>query len=208
MFYEKQPHNVLRFGDVLEGFILSSTSMVSPEEARKKKRYHIEVRNPDYVVVFSPCCSIGDKTLALSPLIPVLSGFFDNPYLSEGLTRVNREMTPEQSVSPHVWETMSEEDKARRFRGEPKGHAFLENFVYEKHDLLKTYTVHRQTGNIETNHYMVDFRKIYRIECGKVANPKQAPLETKILELSIPTRGELRHKLAHYFGREPEEDRI
>jgi len=55
---------------------------------------------------------------------------------------------------------------------------------------------------------MLDFRRIYRVECEKVANPKQAPLETKILELSVVTRGELRDKLADYFGRIPDEDRI
>ena len=208
MFYERHPHNMLRFGDILEGFILSSTSVKSPEDAKKKKQYHIEVRNPDYVVVLSPCCSIGDKTLALSPLVSVLPGFFNNPYLREDLTRVNRKMEPEQSVPPDVWKTMSDEDKASRFKGKRKAYAFLETFVYEKHDLLKTYSVHRQAGNIETNYYMLDFRRIYRVECDKVANPKQAPLETKILELSVVTRGELRDKLADYFGRIPDEDRI
>jgi len=103
---------------------------------------------------------------------------------------------------------MSPEDKARRLKGEHKPYAFVENFVYEEHGLLKTYTVDRRAGNIETNYYMLDFRKIYRIECDEVASPEQAPLKTRILELSIPTRGELRDKLAHYFGREPEEDRI
>lgn len=208
MFYEKQPHNVLRFGDVLEGFILSSTSVKSPQDAKRKKQYHIEVRNPDYVVVLSPCCSIGDKTLALSPLVSVRSAFFDNPYLSEDLTRLNRRMAPEQSVPPHVWERMSEGDKAHRFQGKSRVYACYENFVYEKHDLLKTYTVHRRDRDKETNYYMLDFRKIYRIECDEVVDPKQAPLDTKILELSIPTRGELRDKVAWYFGRVPEEDEI
>jgi hypothetical protein len=208
MFYEKENHNVLRFGDVLEGFILSSTSIISPEETKKKREYHIKVKNPDYVVVLSPCCSIGDKTLALSPLLSVIPGFFNNPFLSEDLTRINRKMTPQQSVPPHVWQTMSPTDKACRFKGVREAYAFVENFVYEKHDLLKTYTVHRQAGNIESNYYMLDFRRIYRIECDKVANPTQAPLETKILELLIQIRKELRDKLTWYFGRIPEEDQI
>ncbi len=208
MFYESNPHKVLRFGDVLEGFVLSATSMKSPHDVKERRQYGIDVRVPHHAVVLSPCCSIGDKTLALSPLIGVNPAFFDNPFLREDLTRVNGKLKPEQSVPPEIWKKLPPQEKDRRFGGNREGYAFLEYFVYEKHDLLDYYTVHRQDRNIETNYYMVDFRRIHRVECDRVANPKQAPLEAKVLELSVQTRTTLRAKLAWYFGRPAPEDMV
>ena len=207
-FYENHPPQILRFGDVLSGFVLSATSIKSPTETRQEKQYRIDVKAPEHVVVLSPCCSIGDKTLALSPLLPILPQFFKNPYLGEDVTRINRMMTPEQSVSPTVWGKLSQKEIARRFRAGPKAYAFVEYFVYEKHDLLPLYPLPAGEEGAETNYYMVDFRRIYRIECNKVASPKDAPLETKLLGLSIPARAELRKKLASYFSRVPDEDII
>jgi len=68
--------------------------------------------------------------------------------------------------------------------------------------------VKRKGGPSETGYYMLDFRRICRIECNKVVKPEQAPLEPKVLQISIETRGELREKLAWYFGRIPKEDML
>jgi hypothetical protein len=55
---------------------------------------------------------------------------------------------------------------------------------------------------------MIDFRRICRIECNEIVTPEQAPLKTKVLQISIETRRELRDKLTWYFGRVPEEDMV
>jgi len=209
MFYEDKPEKALRFGDVVRGFILSAPRVDSPSSAHLPHEYNIEVSSPNFAAIMSPCCSIGEKTLALSPLIKVLPGFFQNPYLKEDLTNVNRPMTPEQSVPPDVWKTFSQAEKQRRLNlSKPKSHAFVSLFVYMLHDLIPAYTILSKHGNVETGYYMVDFRRIYRVECKRVQHAKDAPLEIKILQLSIQTRTELRGKIASYFSRVPEEDKV
>lgn len=209
MFYEDKPEKALRFGDVVRGFVLSAPRIDSPSRTSLPDEYHIEVNTPRLTTILSPCCSIGAKTLALSPLLQVFPGFFRNPYLNQDLTNVNRPMTPEQAVPPDVWEKIPRSEKLKRLNlSKPKSYAFVHYFVYAHHDLLPQYTVHSKHGNVETGYYMVDFRRIYRVECEKVANAKQAPLEIKLLQLSIQTRNELREKIAEYFNRVPEEDKV
>jgi hypothetical protein len=55
---------------------------------------------------------------------------------------------------------------------------------------------------------MIDFKNSYKINCNKIKSPKDAPLNKKILQLSITSRSELREKIAYYYGRIPEEDLI
>ena len=204
MFYQEEMDNALRFGDVLKGFILASPII---EEPGSVETYKITVRSPSHCVVLSPCCSIGHKVIALSPLIEVRSSFFDNPYFEEDLVRINREMEPQQAVSPHIWEKFPPEVKQERLE-EGYGYALLDVFIYREHDLLPKYTVNRRQGNIETNYYMIDFKNIYKIECDKIISAKNAPLNSKCLQLSIQTRSELRDKIAYYYARIPREDRI
>lgn len=109
MFYENHPHQALRFGDIVSGLVLNAASVDNPN-AEFKKDYHIEVYHPDFAVILSPCCSIGDKTIALTPLLPVLPQWLKNPYFREDLTRINRPMKPEQSVSPEDWARMNAEE--------------------------------------------------------------------------------------------------
>jgi hypothetical protein len=63
-----------------------------------------------------PCCQIRNQCIFLTPLIPILNTFFDNPYLATDLTRINRTMEPQQSVPPHVWEGFSEEERQKRLQ--------------------------------------------------------------------------------------------
>ena len=53
---------------------------------------------------------------------------------------------------------------------------------------------------------MIDFRNTYKINCDKIKAPDNVPHETKILQLSITVRNELRDKLISYYGRIPAED--
>ena len=55
---------------------------------------------------------------------------------------------------------------------------------------------------------MIDFRNTYKLNYEKINPPKDAPLESKCLQLSIQARSELRDKIAWYYGRVPEEDKI
>jgi hypothetical protein len=208
MSYEAEPDNALRFGDVVSGYVLSASSIV-PCPHEHPRSYHIDVERPICAVVLSPCCSIGDRTLTLTPLVAPLGKFFDNPYLAEDLTRANRLMTPKQSVPPDVWEAMSANDKEARFDfDQPLSYAFVDHFVYAPHELLPECKVNKKGGKITTGFHMIDFRRLYKIQCDGIQSAKQAPLHTKILQLSIATRQELRDKLTHYFGRVPAEDAV
>jgi len=208
MFYESRLDKALRFGDVVSGLVLSAACVDNPN-AGFKKDYHIEVCHPEFAVILSPCCSIGDKTLALSPLLEVLPRWFTNPYFKEDLTRINRPMKPEQSVSPEVLSAMSAEDKQKRFDlSKPESFTLVEYFIYDKHDILPSYPVESKSMEIstETGCYMIDFRKIFRLVCKQISSAISAPLEMKLLQLSIQARSDLREKLSGYFARKPPED--
>lgn len=205
MFYAQNPSNVLRFGDVISGFTLSFSNIDNPSQYN---HYKINVHLPDHCVVISPCCSIGDKMISLTPLIPVKGGFFDNPYFNPDLSRINRVMDPEQSVAPRIWESLPNHEKVRRSQ-EEKTYALVEYFIYSPHDLFPSYPVRsRDHGNFETNCYMIDFRNTCKVECKGINNPNDSPTDTKILELTINTRNELRNKIGNFFTRVPIEDRL
>lgn len=203
VFYEKKMDNALRFGDVLHGYILASPNIKAPN---KIDNYNIDINLPSFCVVLSPCCSIGNRMISLSPLIKLEKNFFNNPYLAEDMTRINREMNPEQTLPPLVWEKLLPEEKQKRLaRG--TGYAFVELFIYDRNEYFTSYNLGKE-GGIETNYHMIDFRNIHKICCEKIINPQNAPLETKVLQLSIQARAELRDKISFYYGRVPDEDKI
>jgi len=213
MFYEKDIDNALRFGDVLRGYIAITPNIKSPilTPSALNEGYNIDINLPIFSVIISPCCSIGDDTISLTPLIKVRNTFFDNPYFTEDLTRINREMKPQLAVPPYVWNGLPPEEQQKRLQeGEDgKGYAFLEFFIYKDCDLFPKYSVDmRQGKNIETNYYMIDFRNTYKLYCNKIKSPKEAPLESKCLQLSLQTRAELRDKISYYYARIPKEDMV
>jgi len=207
MFYAEKMSEALRFGDVLRGYF--STTPVIEEPALKEpiKRYNIDVDLPVFSVVMDPCCQIGHKTISLTPLIQIRPSFFGNPYLAEDLTRINRKMDPQQAVPPHAWAKMSSEEKRKRLEV-GREYAFVSLFVYEKHGLLPEYTIHRKGKDIEINYYMINFRDTHKLCCDKIITPTEAPLESKVLELSLQTRSELREKVASYYASVPPEDKV
>lgn len=205
MFFSSKQDEALRFGDVIEGFVLSCSEL---SEINTEANYNINVELPQYCVVFDPCCSIGDKTISVNPLLRIRSSFFDNPYFYEDLTRINKEMEPIHTLPPHAWESMEEDVKQRKL-SLGKGYAFHELFMYQGNDLFSEYEVHRKNAdNINTNYYMINFKNSYKIKCGKINSAKNSPLEIKRLQLSIKSREELRQKVAHFFARVPQEDQI
>ena len=208
MFYQDHLDQALRFGDVVRGYILTNAILEKPSWETHLDDYNVNISLPQFSVIMTPCCSIEDKTIILTPLIQVYPTFFDNPYLVEDLTRVNRIMSPQQTVSPYVWESLSDEEKQRRL-AEGNTYAFINLFVYKRHDSLPEYTLRRKKGkNIVTDYYMINFKNLYKVHCDKIISPTNSPLESKHLQLSVETREELRVKLARYYSRVPQEDQL
>jgi len=206
-FYQDQHDDALRFGDVVRGFPLSAAHVERPAVTETLREYRIDVSQPEFGVIMTPCCSIKGQTLLLTPLLTIYPSFYKNPYLEEDLLRLNRPMTPQQSVSPQEWQKMKAEDRERRFdMSKPTSFAFGDLFVYAPHDLLPRY-VDPKKGGPEMGYYMVDFRRTCRVECAAVTR-QQSPVEAKVLQLSIDARGALRDKVADFFGRVPREDEV
>ncbi len=203
MFYNSKIDPTLRFGDVLQGYVLASTSIKSPNP----KDYSVDIKTPDYCVVLTPCCSIEQGTILLSPLIPVLSDFFKNEYFEEDLTRINRQMKLQNKFSKHEWKDFSLEKKAEI---ESKGKEQWSNvnyFVYDGHPIFPEYKLRKH----QIRYYMIDFRRAYRLKCPMIKRKekmkeKDTPIiESKILQLTNKTREELRTKLSFFYFRKPEE---
>jgi hypothetical protein len=210
MFYQKELEKVLRFGDVLRGYISSIPNVKGPisKAQNQNNDYTIDISHPQFSVVITPCCSIGEKMISLTPLIKLKSKFYSNPYFVEDMTRINLKMDPKQATPPEEWVKLSPGEQTRRLE-ESNTYALVEFFVYEKHDIFPKYTIDsKKLGKFETYYYMIDFRNIYRLNCDAILNPIQAPLEAKCLQLSVKTRSELRGKIASYYSRTPKEDYI
>ena len=209
VFYQDKIDNAFRFGDVLKGFISSTPNLSDPLLKPLYEDYSIVVSNPSYCAIISPCCSISDKVISLSPLIPVRNSFFQNPYFTEDLTRINRRLTaPQMAFPPQAWEDMPPEKKQEHLGKEPF-YTLVDLFVYKDHEIFPEHEVHmRGVDNIKTRYYMIDFRNTFKVNCSKIKNPKNVPIEAKCLQLTIESRKELREKISDYYGRTPDEDLI
>jgi len=205
-FYEDNVSPALRFGDLVAGFTLTVPHLNAPHPPSSVLDYRIEVSHPQYAAIISPCCSIGDSTILLSPLIQVMKSWYDNPYFSDDLTRINRVMKAEQSVSPSRWESLTPEEKAQRLAVHKPSYVYVEYFIYAPHPLLPTYECKRHGNVSRIGHYMVDFRKLFKVDCPEIRSATACPLQVKQIQLSRESRAELRDKLTFFFGRIPKED--
>jgi hypothetical protein len=205
-FYSDQPEQSLRFGDVVTGFQAAVPHIHRPGPDAANLELSILVTRPQFFVVMTPCCSIEDKSISLAPLLAVRPAFFKNQFLREDLTRINSpEIPPEKSVPSEAWEKFTPEQKAATLAQAP-GYVFLDCFVYESNPLFPEYELKQRGWSEKSRHRMVDFKQIFRVECGLVARDKPAPEGTKMLQLNAWARGLLRDKLAKFFSRVPEED--
>jgi hypothetical protein len=203
LFYASQTSKALRFGDILRGFF-STTPVVKEPPFSLLKKYSIEVNLPEYYALMDPCCQIRNQCIFLTPLMPIQNSFFENPFLAEDLTRINRTMKPQQSVPPLVWEGFSEEERQKRLQVGDR-YAFVNLFVYEQNNHLTKYPYKKGREQAETSYYMIDFRSSHRVNCDKIISPERAPLELKVLELSSTTRQDLSDKVTSYYAIEQEE---
>lgn len=211
MFYQEEIQNILRFGDVLKGYISTYVKIKQPFSIKEFQgfSFNINVDIPNYLVVLTPCCSIEENKISLTPLIKLRPSFLKNSHYVKDFTSINRLLDFEYHFPTARWKRFSKEEK-QRFREQNKSYPILYLFVYEKHDLLPKYNF----GDGEINYYMIDFRNTFKLNCEliKTKNGKQQELDqitnSKYLQLSIETRSQLREKLSYYYGRTPPEDKI
>lgn len=214
MFYKDQfTPNKLRFGDVIKGYIESLPVIDKPffDPTKKEYKYYIESSLSEYSVIMTPCCNIENKIISLTPLCQIPMELFKNPYFVENFTRLNREIEPEKSIPPNVWQYKFTEEMRQKKRSEGLGYAFNYYFFYKEHDSLPEYKIKISTNIYPTRSYLIDFRHIYPLRCEKITREKihEEILCSKLLELDIYIRKELRDKLAAYYGRPaPEDDAI
>lgn len=230
MFYIDVVETRLRFGDVLEGYLSTTPILDKPFVEHSNEPYNIDVQLPQFCVVMDPCCNIGDGTISLTPLIQIKSHFWDNPHLFRDITTINREMPPVTAIHPQKWSSLSLEDKQLLINASPQ-YNHLNFFVFEENDLFPPYTVRKklkyeekidqeiklpifevkqEKWQFDTKYYMIDFKKTYHVNCRRISKPTQKTddniLASKVLQLSIETRNELRDKMSFYYGNPPEED--
>ena len=204
-FYLDSPTNDLRLGDVVTGFPVATPSAHDKEAQQRAVSWSIRADRPNFLVILTPCCSIEDKSLLLAPLTFIRSTFLKNPWWTEDLSRLNRKMPYDKSIPPEHLKNLSE---AQRLEREASGdqYALGECFVYSPHAILGEYTLPTKPPTGGIGHYMVDFKSVFRLECDFITRPAKAPAGTKLLELSVRSRTELREKLAHFFSRPAKED--
>lgn len=207
MFYEKKIDNALRFGDVLEGYISVTPKISKPFFNKQDHNYNIDVGLSAFSVVLSPCCSIGEKKISLTPLIGIRKSFFDNPYFAQDLTGINRRMKPENAFLPNKWKKMSEQKKTAALK-EDFVYTLIELFIYEQNSLFSEYSIRKEGKTVVTRYYMIDFRNIYKMNCDEIRSSTEAPIKSKCLQLSRQARAELRDKIVYYYARVPQEDEI
>lgn len=204
-YYSKNPESTLRLGDVIQGFVSSVAAIKDPCFNQKHTDYKIEVSQPEYCVVVSPCCSIGEGVVSLAVLQQLRKSFSANPYFLEDWTRLNRPGNVKDHIPPEKFNELGDVKKQELLeRG--KEFPFSDLFVFPGNDLLREYILDSRR-EIRTKAYMIDFKKIFTVKCDAIKSPEESILGTKILQLSVFGRTELRDKIAHYFARIPEEDK-
>lgn len=115
-------------------------------------------------------------------------------------------MTPEQTLPPIAWEKMSEATKKLKL-AEGTTYGFMNYFVYDKSDSLLPYDVKIDNALNSTTYYMIDFRNTIKVG-SKSIETGRLPIKSKILQLSIAGRTELREKLSYFYRRPPKEDQL
>jgi len=205
VFYQESIDPGFRFGDVIKGFISATPNVSNPPINSDNTDYSIDI-SISYCAIVSPCCSIKDKVISLSPLLHVNKDIFKNPYFKEDLTRINRIVPPEKSVSPIAFKKMPPEKK-EEILSKDHSYTFVNLFIYKEHDLFPEYPIRlKDADDFNTRYYVIDFRNTFRVNCSKIQNPTNVPPGLKCLQLTIDTRKVLRDKIAYYYGRTPAED--
>jgi len=219
----------LRFGDILRGYPSIIPTIEGPflnNISNHKIDYNIE----SYLVIMVPCCAIERNYLSLTLLREIDSRIFFTPFLAEDVTRINEIQRPENCAHPTTWNEYTDEEKINCMADNPR-HPYNSYFIYEpipgfeeypikvsnwvlkKDDetQLSYYHLEKDKLTYHTRQYMIDFKKIFHINCEKIKRQgtpvDEEILASKIAELKPKAREKLREKIASYFGDPAPEDK-
>ena len=201
-FYLDPPTKILRFGDIVSGFQLPTVRVDAPDTSIELR---IEISKRQYFVVMTPCCDIEMQAFALAPLEQVRDAIALQPKLRENLLMVNGKFKAKDILTPEQIARMDEAKQADLATAGEE-YAYQDCFIYESNGLFPRYEVKRKGQTIASlDHRMVDFKKIFHVDCSMAERSQEPPEGIKVSELSLETRAQLRDKLAFYFGRNPDE---
>lgn len=220
--------DVLRFGDVLKGYLSTIPKINKPLFLGDYDDYQIEVNIHQFSVIMDPCCEIGNGTISLTPLIEIRYHWMDNPHIAENLLILNKVIKPLDAIHPRQWNSLLDERKMQLFDAEPR-YQHTNYFIYDADEKLPVYEIAREyqyalidddeTGlpRFQRNdvsithsirHYMIEFKNIFHLKCDKIIKDRleEEINASKILQLSIHDRTDLRRKLAFYYITSPDEE--
>ena len=225
MFYADGISNKLRFGDIVKGFLSTYPILKSPL-IENVQPYTIEI-DTELSVVLDPCCSIGNGTISISPLIRTQAYLWDNPHLFADITKINRKSTPQDLMQPIRWNRCTDEEKTQ-FINTKADYGYKNLFIYIDNPIFGEYEITRKNkfneiidlntqlpkydmvNNVfkfNTRCHMIDFKNIRHINCRKILESKKdidnAVLNSIVLQLLDETRNDLRLKMGDYFARKP-----
>ncbi|MGB5101037.1 MAG: hypothetical protein WBN94_10635 [Methanothrix sp.] len=217
MFYAETSSGRLRLGDIVTGYVTAIPKQQEPITS-SFVNYNIDVALPLHLVVLTPCCSIGEKTLSVVPLESIIEAkrktFFKNKNYRKDMTLLNLPHLPKD------WRELGE--NVSFDAGDMPLYTYDHLFFYAEDSRLPRYTVKMKSDDakieFEARYYLIDFRNICKIKCDCIASEDEGKpnfenlltkmMSSKILELSIDARSDLRKKIAFYFSRVPKEDQI
>ncbi len=210
MFYVDPYENQLRLGDVLiQQTTISSKLSTSRLPDDNTAKFEIEVKKPSFAVVLTPCCSIDNNIIVITPLKRINKNYFRNPYLAEDLMRINRKIDPEKRLPPIAWEKLLEEERVNLKEG-GQDYPFVDVFIYDQNEQLPKYTIMVGEGENrsekELGYYEIDFRNVSIINSENIKADNSSFVVNKVAQLSVDARSELRNKIASYYSRIPNED--
>lgn len=228
MYIDKE-YTELRFGDIVKGYP-SFIPVINTPFLEKLIDHSIDIKIQNYLVIIDPCCAIEKGSLSLTQLIPIEPNMIDTPYFRENLLRINDLQPPFYCVHPIVWNKYSDSEKLEVLSDNQR-YPYSNYFIYEAKGELPEYPIKRYVKftlkkaktdisnyeqekvveEIPIKYYMINFKHIFHILCPKIKNIRESPLDSeikrsKIFELTIPARKQLRDKLASFFGTNPLED--
>lgn len=200
MFYESPPEGVLRYGDILEGFVLTSTNIAREPINEKNCLIHVEV--PNLCVLLTPCCTIRHKKVSISPLIELDVNIYNIDYLAEDPTRINTPLEERSLYNDDRWDKLPPQKKAEVLNSNRAYFSYY-LFIYEPNPHFQEYTLnHRKLGKVNSNYYMVDFRNIFVVDGENIKYFERDLLGLKRYQLTDRVRQELREKFSFFYSRQ------
>ena len=197
MFYESNPEQYLRFGDIITGI----PHCICKTEIKNRDNSELYLsHNP--AVVLTPCCSIArDGLITLAPLEHIKTSWMKNDHFQDDLCKINTPMLPAHMISTERYNQLKPVDRVN-FSGTEHKYTLVDYFIYAPHPLLSRYQEKKVS---DIGYYCICFSKICTLQFFDFIYSKgnTPPLERgiKLLELSDGTRDCLRRKIHAFFDR-------